>query len=56
MCTPQGATPLHLASVNGHAAAVSALLAAGADRGATNKEGKTAAEVAKNDAVKAALA
>jgi ankyrin repeat protein len=50
-----GNCALHLASLNGHAPAVAALMAAGADAGVKNKEGKTAAEVAKNDDVRAAL-
>lgn len=49
-----GNTPLHLAAINGHAAACEALVAAGADVAAVNNDGKTAAAVAKNDATKAA--
>lgn len=43
------------AAVNGHAEVVKQLLAAGADPQQQNKDGKTPADLAKTDAVKAVL-
>lgn len=51
----QGNTALHLAAINGHAAAVRALLAGGAPLGAANGEGKVAAQLAKTDEVRQLL-
>ena len=51
----QGATPLHLAAVNGHLEVCRALLGAGADLGALNKEGKKAGDVGKTEEIRQAL-
>lgn len=49
---PQSATQ---AAVNGHATVVEMVLAAGADRGAVNNDGRTAGAMAKTDALKELL-
>lgn len=49
-------TPLHLAAVRGHAAAVRVLLRVGADRSARDAAGNTAAELAASYEVAAVFA
>lgn len=48
-----GNTPLHWASIEGHCGVVRLLLERGAEAAVANREGKTPAEVARNDAVSA---
>ncbi|KAI9217468.1 hypothetical protein BC828DRAFT_391095 [Blastocladiella britannica] len=48
-----GQTPLHWASVRGHAAVITVLLRYGADTSITNAKGLTPRQVAKSDAVRA---
>ena len=52
----QGWTPLHSAAHNGDAAMIAVLLAAGADVTLADDEGRTAADHARDDATRAALA
>lgn len=51
-----GWTALQAAAANGDVASVEALVAAGADPGLANDEGRTAVDLAADDAVRAALA
>ncbi|XP_047104813.1 uncharacterized protein LOC124743681 [Schistocerca piceifrons] len=44
-----GWTPLHLAAANGHTEVSAALLVAGADRGATTDDGRTALDLARHN-------
>ena len=55
MMNPGGATPLHLAALNKRPLVVQALLAAGADKHATNANQETPLAVAKCDACRALL-
>ena len=52
----RGRTALMIAAGRGHAAIAARLIIAGADRAARDKQGKTAANLAANDEVRAALA
>jgi ankyrin repeat protein len=52
---PPFAAAAEQAAVNGHAEVVKQLLAAGADPQQQNKDGKTPADLAKTDAVKALI-
>ncbi len=53
---PGGWTPLHVAAANDDLDSVRALLSAGADPAAVGQDGRTPAELASDDAVRAALA
>jgi len=51
----RGRTALMIAAGRGHAAIAARLIVAGADRSARDKQGKTAADLAANDEVRAVL-